>query len=110
MLKLSAIQAALGSEKTNHTATLNRLNREAEAAHAAYALLVSDCYEGLQKRAKASRQEVLAQDLAIAARVIIHPDFTEGVRAQLVDKDRRPQWSHTHVGQVSRSEVLSAFG
>ncbi|MGB7448731.1 MAG: enoyl-CoA hydratase/isomerase family protein [Ornithinimicrobium sp.] len=65
--------------------------------------------EALRRARAMSVEEVLAQDLTLARSVIAHPDFDEGVRAQLVDKDRAPRWSWDHVSQVTRREVLSAF-
>jgi enoyl-CoA hydratase len=37
-------------------------------------------------------EEVLALDLRMASFMARHPDFAEGVRAQLVDKDKQPKW------------------
>ena len=34
-----------------------------------------------------------------------HTEFFEGVRALLVDKDRKPQWAHKSVAEVSKKEV-----
>ena len=34
-------------------------------------------------------------------------DFPEGVRAMLVDKDKKPRWHHAALDQVSREEVLA---
>jgi len=34
-----------------------------------------------------------------------HPEFYEGVRALLVDKDKNPKWAHTHVSEVKRADV-----
>lgn len=54
--------------------------------------------------------KALAQDLVLAEHLAAGPDFVEGVRAQLVDKDRRPRWSHARLEDVTRDEVLAAFG
>jgi enoyl-CoA hydratase len=35
----------------------------------------------------------LAAELALTRRVTVHPDFLEGVRAMVVDKDRQPRWA-----------------
>jgi len=56
-----------------------------------------------------SVEEVLAQDLTVARHLIPRPDFVEGVRAQLVDKDRNPVWQHARVEDVTRDEVLACF-
>lgn len=57
----------------------------------------------------ASVAEVLAQDALIAPRMAEGPDFAEGVRAQVVDKDRRPQWRHARVEDVDPAEVAAIF-
>lgn len=49
------------------------------------------------------------QELTLAVRLASSAEFAEGVRAQLIDRDRTPHWSHSHVGEVSRDEVLSYF-
>ncbi|MGO4956286.1 enoyl-CoA hydratase/isomerase family protein [Luteococcus sp. Sow4_B9] len=56
-----------------------------------------------------SVDEVLAQDLALARNFVADSDFVEGVRAQLVDKDRNPQWRHARVEDVPRELVLGMF-
>ncbi len=38
-------------------------------------------------------EECLAREFDLARRTAREPDFHEGVRAALVDKDRRPRWS-----------------
>ncbi|CAN5469023.1 enoyl-CoA hydratase/isomerase family protein [soil metagenome] len=65
--------------------------------------------EALRRAASMSLTEVLAQDLALARAAVAHPDFDEGVRAQLVDKDRSPSWAQRDVTQIDREEVLAAF-
>ncbi|WP_231954995.1 enoyl-CoA hydratase/isomerase family protein [Occultella aeris] len=49
--------------------------------------------------------EVLAQDLRVATALIAAPDFVEGVRAALVDKDHRPRWQHASLSEVDGTEV-----
>mgnify|MGYP001014098677 FL=1 len=53
--------------------------------------------------------DLLPQELALAVRLSSGPDFAEGVRAQLVDRDRDPHWSHARVEDVTRAEVLACF-
>jgi len=47
----------------------------------------------LAARRMATIAEVLALDLRLAQLFCRQPDFAEGVRAVLVDKDRRPNWT-----------------
>jgi len=49
------------------------------------------------------------QELALAVRLATSQEFAEGVRAQLVDRDRTPRWSHASLSEVTRAEVLSYF-
>ncbi len=66
--------------------------------------------EALRRAAAMDVRAVLAQDLVLGRTFAQHPDFVEGVRAQLVDKDRQPRWAHGSVAEVPREEVLAAFG
>lgn len=56
-----------------------------------------------------SVDEVLEQDLVLARNIVLTPDFSEGVRAQIVDKDRSPSWSHASVEDVSPEEIEALF-
>ena len=66
--------------------------------------------EALRRAATiSSLPDLLPQELALAVRLATGRDFAEGVRAQLVDRDRTPRWTHDRIEDVSREEVLSYF-
>ncbi len=52
----------------------------------------------------ASLKEVFQAELRLAVNIMRHPEFAEGVRALLIDKDRQPAWQF----QASR-DVPSAL-
>ncbi|KNX38987.1 enoyl-CoA hydratase/isomerase family protein [Luteipulveratus halotolerans] len=73
-------------------------------------LSVAVTLEALRRAARlGSVREVLDQDLVIAGHLVADGDFVEGVRAQLVDKDRTPTWQHGSVDEVSASVVQKYF-
>jgi enoyl-CoA hydratase len=56
-----------------------------------------------------SLEAVLAQDLALGTAMVRRPDFREGVRALLIDKDGAPQWNPGRIEDVDPAEVEAAF-
>lgn len=54
-------------------------------------------------------QEVLEQEFLVSCTAVAMPDFVEGVRAQVVDKDRRPHWSPASLEEVSDEAVARFF-
>ncbi|ATE54623.1 enoyl-CoA hydratase/isomerase family protein [Actinosynnema pretiosum] len=52
---------------------------------------------------------VLAQDLRVSSACLRDHDLVEGIRAQIVDKDRAPRWSPATLAGVSREAVLAHF-
>ena len=85
IVKLKASQRALGSERNNHTATLQRLSREAEAAHAVYTEFMQECYDGLKAKADASKKEVLNQNEKFRSSWV---PFMDGGQFNEVERDR----------------------
>lgn len=51
--------------------------------------------------------EVLADDLRVLGRVAPRPDFREGVRAQVIDKDRNPRWSPARIEDLDPVELAA---
>jgi enoyl-CoA hydratase len=38
-----------------------------------------------------------------------HPDFAEGVRAMVVDKDRKPHWQPARIEEVNPDVIAGMF-
>lgn len=53
--------------------------------------------------------ECLAAELALVSKVALHPEFHEGVRAVLVDKDRAPNWRPARLEAVDLTEINALF-
>ncbi len=51
----------------------------------------------------------LAAELALTRPVTHHPDFGEGVRAMLVDKDRTPRWTPARLEDVDTAAIEAMF-
>lgn len=49
--------------------------------------------------------DVIARDLRLAMKFLELPDFPEGVRAAIIDKDRQPRWKPGVLGDVSDEMV-----
>ncbi len=56
-----------------------------------------------------SLAQVLEQDLRFAAHFLPRPDLVEGIRAQVVDKDRNPSWSPARLVDVTDAEIDAFF-
>lgn len=60
-------------------------------------------------RLAGSLEEALNQEFRVSLRALRWPDFAEGIRAQLVDKDRNPAWSPAALSEVGSAVVAGAF-
>ncbi|WNE94979.1 enoyl-CoA hydratase/isomerase family protein [Streptomyces luomodiensis] len=60
-------------------------------------------------RALGSLERVLAQEYRVSCAALSGPDFVEGIRAQVIDKDRSPRWSPADLAEVTDAEVARFF-
>lgn len=51
--------------------------------------------------------EVLIDDLRVLGRLAPRPDFKEGVRAQVIDKDRTPVWEPATLEELDEAELVA---
>lgn len=99
-----AILAALEAEDSDwareQLAVLNRV--------APTSLLVT--HEMLARARHLDLPACLAMDTTLARSMTAHPDFREGVRALLVDKDNAPRWTPPTLAEAEAAGVGRFFG
>lgn len=98
--------------------------RRLQAAKGTSEAFVEAAYEDLAKRSplslaitdrhiRAARtldlRETLIQDYRLAVRCLAGVDFSEGVRAALIDKDGAPKWQHARLEDVTADELACYF-
>ncbi|MEO1656759.1 MAG: enoyl-CoA hydratase/isomerase family protein [Pseudomonadota bacterium] len=81
-----ALEAILPGSPTSLALTLRLLNEAPET--------FSDC---------------IVREFCVAAHLMEGPDFLEGVRAQIIDKDRSPKWSPAELSAVEPSAIDRYF-
>jgi enoyl-CoA hydratase len=59
--------------------------------------------------AKLSLDQVLDQDFRVGMRFLRQPDLPEGIRAQIIDKDRQPRWNPATLDAVTDGDVSAFF-
>ena len=84
---------------------LKRANATLENGSALSSLLI---FEQLKRYRYAALNQIFEQELSLATRIVRYPEFAEGVRALLIDKDKSPKWKFDHFSGVS-SELLETF-
>jgi len=101
---MASVTAALMAENTDwaraQLAVLHRMSPTSLAV----------TMELLRRGAGMELPACLAMELALTRAVTRHPDFAEGVRAVLVDKDNAPRWSPPTMGAVDPAAVRAMFG
>ncbi|WP_149540848.1 enoyl-CoA hydratase/isomerase family protein [Siccirubricoccus phaeus] len=101
---VAGILAALEAEGTAWAAEQVKVLRRMSPTSLAVSLLL------LRRGAGASLDECLAMELALTRSVVNkHPDFREGVRSVLVDKDGTPSWTPARVEELDPAAIEALF-
>lgn len=66
-------------------------------------------YKLMEIDTKLSLEKSLKLDQIIAEKLLNFHDFTEGVRAQVIDKDKKPKWKHQSITDVSSELINEIF-
>ena len=66
-------------------------------------------WEQLRRARTLSLAQVFQMEYTMSLNCCRHPEFSEGVRARLIDKDQQPRWHWPDVGQVPGAVVQAHF-
>jgi enoyl-CoA hydratase/carnithine racemase len=72
-------------------------------------LSIAWSFEIIRRGADRDLPACLAAELALVRQVALHPEFHEGVRAVLVDKDRQPKWQVARLEEVEPGTIAAMF-
>lgn len=84
------------------------LIRAVESYQNGCAVTAALAFEIFQRAKKLSLEQVLYMEYNLSLHCVNNPDFREGVRALLIDKDRNPKWSRT-LAECDRNYINSHF-
>ena len=91
-----------------HEATAANVSAEVIATRSPVALAVT--LRALRKAAQLDTlEDVLRQEYRVSCAALRSHDLVEGIRAQLIDKDRNPKWSPASVAAVGNADVDAFF-
>ena len=65
--------------------------------------------QALRRGADLNLADALDAEFRLTHTTMAHPDFTEGVRAMVVDKDRKPSWQPTRIEDVDPAAIAALF-
>ena len=64
-------------------------------------------FAAVRRGAAMTLGDALAAELKLTRTTTQHPDFAEGVRAMLVDKDRQPKWQPARIEDVDPAVIAA---
>ncbi|WP_298918173.1 enoyl-CoA hydratase/isomerase family protein [uncultured Algimonas sp.] len=97
------ILAALDDEGSDWSAKQAKLIRRKSP------LALATTLEALRRGATMEFRDAMMMELDLSLNFLTTQDFYEGIRAQLIDKDRNPGWSHEDVEAVTDEQVERMF-
>ncbi|KDO32272.1 hypothetical protein SPRG_02751 [Saprolegnia parasitica CBS 223.65] len=116
---LSTVEAVFGATNKDDTvegilSRLSALDTEwSRKIHAKLAkvspLSLKVTHRQMREGATKSAAECFQMEFRMATRMMENPDFFEGVRSVIIDKDNAPKWLHASVADVSVDEVDRFF-
>ena len=78
----------------------NWLSRASKSLAHGSPISACNIFQALKETLHMSLAEVFQFELVLATNIVRHPEFAEGVRALLIDKDKNPRWQYAAVRDV----------
>ena len=66
-------------------------------------------FEQMKRGHELDFDDVMKMEFRMVRRVMEGHDFFEGVRAQVIDKDRNPKWSPASLAEVGDADIAHYF-
>lgn len=66
-------------------------------------------YEQIKRAKHLSLKQVFQMELIVSTRCAMNADLAEGIRALLIDKDRKPKWSVQSIANIEQSKLEEYF-
>jgi enoyl-CoA hydratase len=83
--------------------------KQAASIRAKSPFAMAASFEAVRQGAKLDFKTAMNQELSLSMGFAKTQDFYEGIRAQLIDKDRSPKWQHDDVSHVTAGQVSRVF-
>lgn len=83
--------------------------KQAKSLRAKSPIALSVTFEAIKRGADLDFRAAMAQELDLSLNFLKTQDFYEGIRAQLIDKDRNPKWSHDGQDVVTPQQIERVF-
>ena len=94
---------------TQHKSDDKWLSRAAQTLAAGCPMTAHIVWNQLQHGADLSLADCFRLELTLSVQCAMRGDFSEGIRALLIDKDKQPKWQHASVADVPAEDVDSFF-
>jgi enoyl-CoA hydratase/carnithine racemase len=100
---VAEIVHALQAEGSDWAAATTKLLRTVSPSALCWTL------QALQRGADLTLPQALDAEFALTKTTMQHPDFAEGVRAMVVDKDRQPRWQPARIEDVDAAVIAAMW-
>jgi len=80
-----------------------------KALHTVSPTALAFTLEAFRRGANLTLKDALDAEFLLTRTTMAYPDFTEGVRAMVVDKDRQPKWQPARIDDIDQNIALAMF-